>query len=104
MHPERMRANLDATRGQILAEAATMALAPIVGKPQAHQMVERASRQARETGRRLHEVLLGDEPVVAQHFSSARMAAVFDPEAQLGAAAAFVDRVLARRRQRLEAR
>jgi len=100
--PARMRANLEATQGRILAEAAAMALAARVGRPQAHEMVERASRRSSETGRPLRDVL-AEDPAVAQHLPARDLAAVFDPRSYLGQSAAFVDRVLAARRRRREA-
>jgi 3-carboxy-cis,cis-muconate cycloisomerase len=99
--PERMRANLDATRGGILAEAAAMALAARIGKPQAHQVVERASRRAREAGRRLEDVL-GEDPVASAHLTARDLAALFEPRNYLGESVKFVDRVLAARRRRRE--
>src|SRR3954468_13992986 len=42
---ERMRQNLDATRGLIMAEAVTFALAENIGKSDAHHLVEAASKQ-----------------------------------------------------------
>ena len=42
----RMRANLDATDGLIMAEAVTMALAEKIGKSDAHHLVEAASKKA----------------------------------------------------------
>src|SRR5205823_351370 len=65
----RMRANLDATGGAILAEAAAVALAPRIGRPQAHELVERAARRARETGRKLQDVL-GEDPAASAHLSA----------------------------------
>jgi 3-carboxy-cis,cis-muconate cycloisomerase len=100
--PARMRANLEATRGRILAEAASMALAARVGRSQAHEIVERASRRAAESGRQLREVL-AEDPAAAKHLSANELAAVFDPRNWLGQSAAFVDRVLAERRRRREA-
>jgi len=101
LDPARMLANLEATQGRILAEAAAMALAARVGRPQAHEMVERASRRSSETGRPLSEVL-AEDPAVAQHMPARDLAAVFDPRSYLGQSAAFVDRVLAARRRRRE--
>jgi len=97
----RMRSNLDTTQGGILAEAAAMALAARIGRPQAHELVERASRRALEMGRKLQEVL-GEDPAVSQHLSPRDLAAVFDPRHYLGQSAVFVDRVLAQRRRRRE--
>ena len=93
----RMRANLDASGGQIFSEAAAMALAARVGRPQAREIVERASRRAAQAGRPLREVL-AEEPLAARHLPSAELDRIFDPEQGLGEAAAFVDRVLAARR------
>ena len=98
----RMRANLDATGGAILAEAAAVALALRIGRAQAHELVERATRRARETGRKLQDVL-GEDPAVSAHLSAPDLAAVFDPRNSLGQSARFVDRVLAQRRKRREA-
>ena len=98
----RMRANLDETRGAILAEAAAMALAARIGRPQAHELVERASRRALEMGRKLQDVL-GEDPAVSQHLSPRDLAAVFEPRHYLGQSVAFIDRVLAQRRRRREA-
>ena len=98
----RMRANLDTTQGAILAEAAAMALAARIGRPQAHELVERASRRALEMGRKLQDVL-GEDPAVSQHLSPRDLAAVFEPRHYLGQSVAFIDRVLAQRRRRREA-
>ena len=78
----RMRANLEASHGLIMAEAAMMALAPRLGRDAAHHRVEQACDQAIRENRRLAEVLGGDVPL--------------DPATYLGEAAAVVDRVLAR--------
>jgi 3-carboxy-cis,cis-muconate cycloisomerase len=99
LDPARMRRNLDETDGHIMAEAAAMALAERVGRAQAHEIVSRASRRAKEAGRRLEEVL-GEDPVAIQHLSRKELGAIFEPLNYLGESAAFVDRVLAARRRR----
>jgi 3-carboxy-cis,cis-muconate cycloisomerase len=102
LDPARMRANIDVTRGQIMAEAVLVALAPRIGRLEAHEILEQASRRAGETGRHLKAVL-AEEPAVTQHLSSADLDAIFEPLYYLGQATAFVDRVLeARRRQQEE--
>ncbi len=53
----RMRANLDATGGLIMAEAVTMALAGKIGKSAAHHLVEAASKQAVAGNQSLRDVL-----------------------------------------------
>jgi 3-carboxy-cis,cis-muconate cycloisomerase len=102
LDPARMRANLEATGGRILAEAAAMALAARVGRTQAHEIVERASRRAAESGRQLRD-LLAEDPAAAKHLPPKDLAEVFDARNWLGQSAAFVDRVLADRRRRREA-
>ncbi len=89
-----MRRNLDATQGMITAEAVMMALAPAVGRQEAHHLVAAACRRALETGSHLREVL-GAEPRVTAHLSRARLDALLDPLNYTGLAGAFVDRVVA---------
>ena len=55
--PERMRANLDAEGGSIMAEAAMMAVADTVGRAEAHALVSEASSAARREGVSLQEAL-----------------------------------------------
>jgi 3-carboxy-cis,cis-muconate cycloisomerase len=92
--PERMRRNLDATRGMISAEAVMMALAPHVGREQAHHLVAAACQRAVGSGRHLGEELRAD-PEVGAHLSGERLDQLLDPGNYTGLAAQFVDRVLA---------
>ena len=57
--PARMRRNLDITQGMISAEAVMMALAPHVGREQAHHMVAAACDRALAHGRHLRDELAG---------------------------------------------
>jgi 3-carboxy-cis,cis-muconate cycloisomerase len=91
----RMRRNLESTGGLIVAEAVMMGLAPMLGRGEAHHVVNRACDMAREEGMPLAEAL-GREPAVASRLDPAAVARLTDPSAYLGAAGAFVDRVLAR--------
>jgi 3-carboxy-cis,cis-muconate cycloisomerase len=93
LDPARMRANLEATQGQILAEAVTMALGKRIGRLPAHEILERACRHAAATRRHLRDVLAEDHAVTA-HLTLADLDRLFDPLHYVGAAAAFVDRVL----------
>jgi 3-carboxy-cis,cis-muconate cycloisomerase len=95
--PARMRRNLDATQGMITAEAVMMALAPALGREEAHHLVAAACREALETGAHLLDVLRA-EPRVTAHLSRARLEALLDPENYTGLAGAFVDRVVAQSR------
>jgi 3-carboxy-cis,cis-muconate cycloisomerase len=98
LDPGRMLANLEATRGQILAEAVTMMLGSRMGRRAAHELVERACREATASRRHLKEVLAGD-PVATRHLAPADLDHLFEPKNYVGMAAAFVDRVLANRPQ-----
>ena len=89
-----MRRNLDATQGMITAEAVMMALAPAIGREEAHHLVAAACQRAIESGAHLLEVLRA-EPRVPAHLSQARLEALLDPERYTGLAGAFVDRVVA---------
>ncbi|HEY2823456.1 MAG TPA: 3-carboxy-cis,cis-muconate cycloisomerase [Candidatus Acidoferrum sp.] len=91
---ERMRQNLDATRGLIFAEAISMALAQKIGKANAHGLVEAACDSARTNGKHLSDVIRGDA-TVTQHFSAVEIDGFFDARRYLGQAEEFVDRVVA---------
>jgi 3-carboxy-cis,cis-muconate cycloisomerase len=88
----RMRANLDATRGLVMAEAVAMALADKVGKSEAHRIVEAASRKAIAARRHLRDVLAEDAHVAAHLDNLDRL---FEPDSYQGAAQALIDRQLA---------
>jgi 3-carboxy-cis,cis-muconate cycloisomerase len=92
----RMRANLEQSKGQILAEAAQMALAPALGRDVAHRLVRDASAHALREGRHLKDVLASD-PQVRAVIDDATLARLFDPGNYLGATNVFIDRVLAAR-------
>lgn len=86
---ERMRANLDASNGLLLAEAATFALAEHLPRPEAQQRVKQACRDVVASGRHLMDVLAehGDTPIDWQ--------ALKDPARYLGATDTLIDRALA---------
>jgi 3-carboxy-cis,cis-muconate cycloisomerase len=90
----RMRVNLDATGGLIMAEAVTMALAEKIGKSEAHHMVEAASKKAVTEKKDLRDVLIVDPKVVA-HLSADKLTKLFEPMAYQGVSQALIDRLLA---------
>jgi 3-carboxy-cis,cis-muconate cycloisomerase len=90
----RMRSNLDATHGLIMAEAVTMALAERVGKSDAHHLVEAASKKAVAEKKHLRDVLTKD-PKVAAQLAADQIAKLFEPMAYQGASQALIDRLLA---------
>ena len=89
----RMRSNLDATGGLIMAEAVTMALAEKIGKGEAHHLVEAASKKAVAERKDLRGVLTGD-PKVSAHLNAEKIAALFQPMAYQGASQTLIDRLL----------
>ena len=90
----RMRANLEATGGLIMAEAVAMALAEKIGKNEAHHLVEAASKKAVTEKKSLGDVLTKD-PKVTAHLSADKLAKLFEPMAYQGASQALIDRLLA---------
>jgi 3-carboxy-cis,cis-muconate cycloisomerase len=91
---ERMRANLDATNGLIMAEAVAFALAEKIGKSAAHHLVEAASKQAVAERKHLRDVLLCN-PEVTARLSADTIAKLMEPLAYQGASQALIDRLLA---------
>src|ERR1700681_2656203 len=90
----RMRLNLGATHGLIMAEAVTMALAEKIGKSEAHHLVEAASKKAVADKKDLRDVLTRDAKVTA-HLDAGRLTNLFEPMAYQGASQAMIDRLLA---------
>jgi 3-carboxy-cis,cis-muconate cycloisomerase len=90
----RMRANLDLTRGLIMAEAVQMTLGATIGRQQAHGLIERASKRAVAEGRHLKDALLA-EPEITAHLSAADLDCLLDPLTYTGTAQMMIDRALA---------
>jgi 3-carboxy-cis,cis-muconate cycloisomerase len=90
---ERMRNNVGITRGLIMAEAVTFALAPKLGRHEAHKLVEDACRKATTTNRDLQAVL-GEEPRVKQHLDAMELNKLFEPMNYQGVAQTFIDRIV----------
>ena len=90
---DRMRTNLELTNGLIMAEAVQMALGEKIGRMQAHDLLETASKRAASEGRHLREVI-ADTPAIADALPSKALDKLFDPLAYLGSADEFIDRAL----------
>lgn len=90
----RMRVNLEATHGLIMAEAVTMALAETIGKSEAHRLIEAASKRAVADKKHLRDVLAKD-PEVTAHLSADKLTKLFEPMAYQGVSQALIDRLLA---------
>jgi 3-carboxy-cis,cis-muconate cycloisomerase len=86
----RMAANLAASNGLVLAEAAAFALAGHMARPEAQALVKSACVQAAAAGRHLMDVLAETTAAPVD------WAELKDPANYLGAADAFIDRILQR--------
>jgi len=84
--PDRMRVNLEAGGGLVVAERISFALSDRLGRRQAHDVVAGAARAPS-----FREALLADERVA---LSGAELDALLDPAGYLGSAEALVDRAL----------
>ncbi|MET0732119.1 MAG: 3-carboxy-cis,cis-muconate cycloisomerase, partial [Casimicrobiaceae bacterium] len=93
--PAKMRANLDASRGQIFAEAVQMAAAPALGRDAAHALVGAVCKRAAAQGQHLRDAVR-DEPQLRAILDDAALATIFDPGHYLGVTDTFIDRALAR--------
>ena len=85
----RMKANLDASNGAVLAEAASFALSEHVQRAEAYALVKQAARKSAETGDHLIDILKSESDAPVD------WAAVADPKNWIGSAGALVDRVCA---------
>ncbi|MDR6293322.1 3-carboxy-cis,cis-muconate cycloisomerase [Inquilinus ginsengisoli] len=85
----RMAAQLEASHGLLLAEAASFALSAHMPRPEAQRLVKAAATRATATGRHLFDLLAETSDVPVD------WPALRDPARHLGAADAFIDRVLA---------
>lgn len=90
----RMAHNLQATGGQINAEAVMLALAPAMGRQRAHHVIGAVARRSIDEGREFLECLIED-PSVAQHLDRTELARLLEPRTYLGDAQLAVDAVLA---------
>ncbi|MFF3274604.1 3-carboxy-cis,cis-muconate cycloisomerase [Streptomyces chrestomyceticus] len=100
VRPERMRANLAATGGGILAERLAAVLGAPLGRDTAKRLLTDVARRAAEDGTGLAEeldrALRARHPAVADAFPAARLRELADPAAYTGSAGALVDRALRR--------
>ncbi|WP_093800936.1 lyase family protein [Streptomyces sp. Wb2n-11] len=90
VHPRRMRENLGLTHGLIVSERIAAALAPVLGRARARQLLTEAARRTAAEGISLAEALSGALP-------ADQPAELTDPTHYTGSAAALVDRALERK-------
>src|SRR5262249_43595861 len=99
---ERMRANLDLTRGMIVSEAGMMGLGPHLGRQGAHDPVYDIRRKAAATGTPVTEPA-AKAGEISRHHPRAELEKLCAPARYLGLAGEMVDRVLAREPSRKDA-
>ena len=90
-----MLANLDRTRGLLLTEAVSMALAPTLGRSEAHALLQDITRRAAADSVDLGTALRAN-PAVTGHLSDLAIDRLLDPSNYLGSASMLVQRVLDR--------
>ncbi|RXF65630.1 3-carboxy-cis,cis-muconate cycloisomerase [Pseudomonas syringae] len=91
---ERMAINLQSTKGLVLAEAVSIALAQRIGRDAAHHLVEQCCRRAVEQGAHLRQVL-GENSQISEQFSSDELDRLLNPAHYLGQARHWVERAVA---------
>ena len=98
VYPNRMRANLEATKGQAMAESVMIALVGKgMGRQDAHRLVQQAAMRAREKAVHLREILAADA-TVTKVLKGKDLDAALDPDRYLGQSVEIVDGVVARLR------
>lgn len=90
---DRMRANV-ASNGYLLSESVMKALSEHVGKHTAHRLVYEVTMTGQRDGLDLADALASD-PRISAYLSDEQIARCLDTTGALGAARAFVDRVVA---------
>ncbi|MGW2706841.1 3-carboxy-cis,cis-muconate cycloisomerase [Streptomyces sp. NPDC001340] len=92
VHPAAMRRNLDTTRGLIVSERLSAALAPVLGRARAKELLTELARRAHEEGRALRELLAEEAEL-----KDVELDDLTDPARYTGFAGALTDRALERR-------
>jgi 3-carboxy-cis,cis-muconate cycloisomerase len=90
---ERMRQNLNLTKGLIFAEAITVALGEKISRAQARELIDVASQRAIKEKRHLRDVI-NDDQKIAEHFSADALDKLFDARNYTGTSSEFIDRVI----------
>lgn len=93
---DRMRENTAITGGLIVAEAVMMAVAPVLGRQQAHHVIYAACKAAIDNRTTLESELLKHSELV-QDLGADRIAQLCDPSGYLGSAGAMTKQVISSR-------
>ena len=94
VHPDRMRANLDAAGGTLMAESLSSALAAQLGRVEAHELARVVSARAARGDVTLQEAAAAEDRITAV-LSEDDLLRALDPARFLGSTDAFIDRALA---------
>ncbi|OTG98703.1 3-carboxy-cis,cis-muconate cycloisomerase [Acinetobacter sp. ANC 4973] len=93
VNSKNMQRNIETTQGLIMAEAVMMALAPKMGRLNAHHLVEKACKQAVAEQSHLQDIV-SSFVEVKQYFSADELTLIFKPESYLGNIQDQIDAVL----------
>lgn len=93
VHEERMRDNLGAAQGTIMAESLTAALSTVLGRAEATRLVEASVLDALTQSVTLREAAGASEAIRAV-LDEAALDAALDPSNYLGSASVFIDRAM----------
>ena len=93
--PERMRENLDLSKGLIMSERIMLALGAQIGRQRAHDVIYDAAQKAVNEERSFKETLQ-EEDEMTSHFSSEDIDDLLDPETYTGLCIYFADTFSAR--------
>lgn len=91
---DRMKANLEASNGLVMAEAVSFALAGKLGRSEAHALVEELVLKAAKEKTSFKDVVAADDRVKA-HLDATAIGRLFTPTSYQGAAQTFIDRLVA---------
>jgi 3-carboxy-cis,cis-muconate cycloisomerase len=89
----RMTSNLNAMLGLAQSEGISAALAPLIGRSAAYEILRKATLEARTRQVHLAEIL-ESIPAVTAHLSSAKIKRLLQPREYLGSTQRFIGRVL----------
>ena len=90
---DKMHRNLKITKGLLLSESVMMALAPIIGRQKAHEVIYQVSQQAAIEGISLKESIKKNSEV-SDILREIDIESLLDPSAYIGLSGVFVDRIL----------
>ena len=93
VNADRMRANTLLTGGLIVAEAVMMAVAPVLGRQRAHEVIYDACRNAIDNGADLAEELRR-HPEIVEHLGETKIVELCDPANYLGSSRSMTTSIL----------